>query len=1050
MKRNILPYIFILASGSSVWAEREIQVGDETFDWKQIDSVRYGTENQFIDLSFPLDEIDKITFSAEKINLDGSDKAETGNRLERLYITQEANRGKIFSDVEAIQQDKEFTLFVPYLTDLSALKLSFVTQGEVYVGNALQKSGVSIVDGRQKITYKVKAKSGAMQSYTVKVVNSGLPVVYLSTPEEAAISSNWLDGGTIEIRKSDDGLDSQGALSVKFKGGKYSQAEKRSIGLKLEKKASLSGMSKGKRYTLLANNDDASLLRSRIGYHIAQTWSNLSWTPMSQPVELVVNGQHLGSYLLCEEPRVGEGRITNGTLLEITAEADATDPHFTAPQSGLTFKVVDPDDADKTILANRINEFEKSLYGGGDFSKFINLNSFADWYLINEICGNGEALQSNGYVTIDENNKLVMGPIASLEDFLGNNKAPTEGFLLRNEGWFRELFQNKEFVSLVAQRFEEMKEELSQLSAELSTMREEELLSYQGDAALWHNIASTEAEKRQSNACEEITKWMNNRLDWLSIRFANDAKLAQTERQGNNDITEFTLKSSQNGSALLSDYKATIEGDKITIFVPYLVDFNLIATIQTSSGATLFVDGENIKSGSTKVNYLHPVKMKVLSSSGNVRTYTVDIHNSGLPVLYMKTPNNTDVNTKDRWTDGVTMTMYRKDGSIDYDAGSDKVQMKGRGNSTWSINDKRPYAIKQNKKSEVLGMLEHKRWVLMANYYDASFFRNELANYLAKRYTTADWAPSGFNIEFVYNGKHRGNYYFCEQAKISDERLPGKYLVEADLKDGRGQIKGARSNNYFNVKHPEVADGSEELRYVKGKLDALENALYGGNWNEVKKLIDLPSFADWYVIKELSKDYDGNMYTSTYCHIMEDGIIKMGPIWDFDLAFGGNPFESMFGGGGGFGGFGGFGGGGGVDYAWLNQPEGYYIGEKEQSTGTNWFLLFLKQKEFRDLVLERVNDMVDHMDDIMGYIDLNTDLLALSSTANSVGYAAGGGGGFGGFGGWGGGFGGWGGGGNTTPTTPSKTVEDYQATMKILKDFVHDRLLWMQKDLKNR
>lgn len=643
-----------------------------------------------------------------------------------------------------------------------------------------------------------------------------------------------------------------------------------------------------------------------------------------------------------------------------------------------------------------------------------------------------------------------MGPIASLEDFLGNNKAPTEGFLLRNEGWFRELFQNKEFVSLVAQRFEEMKEELSQLSAELSTMREEELLSYQGDAALWHNIASTEAEKRQNNACEEITKWLNNRLDWLSIRFANDAKLAQTERQGNNDITEFTLKSSQNGSALLSDYKATIEGDKITIFVPYLVDFNLIATIQTSSGATLFVDGENIKSGSTKVNYLHPVKMKVLSSSGNVRTYTVDIHNSGLPVLYMKTPNNTDVNTKDRWTDGVTMTMYRKDGSIDYDAGSDKVQMKGRGNSTWSINDKRPYAIKQNKKSEVLGMLEHKRWVLMANYYDASFFRNELANYLAKRYTTADWAPSGFNIEFVYNGKHRGNYYFCEQAKISDERLPGKYLVEADLKDGRGQIKGARSNNYFNVKHPEVADGSEELRYVKGKLDALENALYGGNWNEVKKLIDLPSFADWYVIKELSKDYDGNMYTSTYCHIMEDGIIKMGPIWDFDLAFGGNPFESMFGGGGGFGGFGGFGGGGGVDYAWLNQPEGYYIGEKEQSTGTNWFLLFLKQKEFRDLVLERVNDMVDHMDDIMGYIDLNTDLLALSSTANSVGYAAGGGGGFGGFGGWGGGFGGWGGGGNTTPTTPSKTVEDYQATMKILKDFVHDRLLWMQKDLKNR
>lgn len=1030
MKHNILPYIFLLGATLPTWAADEIKIGNEAFDWNRIDSVQYGKENQYIHLNIPLDDIDKITFSTEKTEFPDAEKAVSGNTLERVYITQESNQGKVFADVEGIKDGNHFTLLVPYLTERNNLRLSFQSAGNVYRDKALQKSGITRTDCRKEFTYKVLASSGEMQSYTIEVINSGLPVIHITTDNGAALSANWLETAEIEVRESNNNLDLQGALSVKFKGGKYSKASKRSIGLKLEKKGSILEMSKGKRYTLLANNDDASLLRSRIAYHIGSQMSNLDWTPMSQPVELVVNGKHLGSYLLCEEPRIGEGRVANGTLLEITDEADATDPHFTADKSGLIFKVDDPDDAEISTLSSRINEFEKALYEGGDYTKYIDINSFVDWYLLNEILGNSEAIQSNCYLNINDNNQLVMGPIGAMEDFLGNGNASSEGFVVRGEGWFKELFKSAKFVALVAQRFEEMKSDLAQVKSVLSSMREEELLSYQGDAALWNQLSMSNAEKRQSSACDEITKWLNNRLDWLSIRFSNDAKLAKEEKNSNNEITAFSITSAQNGSALLSDYTATISGNNISIFVPYLVEFNLIATISTSNGATLYVDGEEVKSGSSKINYLKPVVMKVLSSSGDVRSYTVDIHNSGIPVLYMKTPSNSDVNTKDSWTDGVTMTMYLKDGSVNYDAGADKVQMKGRGNSTWSISQKRPFAIKQNKKEPVLGMLGHKRWVLMANYYDASFVRNDLGNFLAKKYTTADWAPSGFNIEFVYNGKHRGNYYFCEQAKICDARVPGEYLVEADLKDGRGQIKGARSNNYFNVKHPEVADNSQELQYVKGKLDALENALYGGNWSDVKKLIDLPSFADWYVIKELSKDYDGNMYTSTYCHIMEDGIIRMGPIWDFDLAFGGNPFETMM---GGFG-------GGSVDYKWLNEPEGYYIGEKEQSSGTNWFVLFMKQQEFRQLVLERVNLMVDHMDDILGYIDMQTDLLALSSTANKEGYSAGSGGGFGGWGGWGGN--------NNTTTTTTKTVEDYKATMKILRDFVQNRLLWMQEDLK--
>ena len=1061
MKRNIFSCMLMLLAAAPITAQKEIQAegnGEaEYFDWDKVDTVRYGKENQFIDLNLPVDDIEKITFSLkDNIDLNQSDKSVDGNKLERVYLTAESNEGIILADVEGTKNGNSFTVFVPYLKNLSSLALSFSTKGTVYVQNAQQKSGVTKQNFGRVVTYKVVAASGEVDTYTVEVYNSGLPVIKITTTDDEAVSNNWSTLCPAEIMPNDK-TPFTVDLSVKFKGGKYSQADKRSYSLKLDKKTELFGMSKGKRWTLQANNDDKTLLRNRMGQFMSDDWTDLAWTPSSQPVELIVNGKHMGSYVLSEDPRIAEDRVNSGILLEATDEADDTDPHFQAETSKIYFKLVDPDDANLSDAAKTISDFEKALYGSNfkDASKgyrsLIDVNSFVEWYLINEICGNTEAaFESNCYLNITSDGKLAMGPISNMEDYLGNNSASYEGFVLRKEGWFARLFEDPYFVGLVAEKFDDMKGKLSALETETDGMKAEIVRSFIGNEALWdaNGLATAgggEIEGALKRELSSIQQWLTRRVNWLATRFENDAKTAKDDKNGSNEITEFSLSKNSNGSALLSDYKATISGNNIDLYVPYLVQFELEASIKTSNGATIYADGEEVKSGA-KVNYLKTKQFKVVSSSGDVRTYNVNVHNSGIPVLYINTPNNKAISSKTEWINNTDMIMYNADGTVNYDAGSDKVQVKGRGNSTWDASsDKRPYAIKQNKKSEVLGMLEHKRWILLANYYDATFLRNEMANYLAKRYTTADWAPSGFNVELVLNGKHTGNYYFCEQAKINDARVPGEYLVEADYKvkstggggmwgggGGGGnagyQFEGSKSSNVFNVKHPEVADNSQELQYVKGKINGLEEALYGGNWNKVKELIDLPSFADWYVIKELSKDYDGNMFTSCYCHIMEDGIIRMGPIWDFDLAFGGNPFETMFGGGGMWG------GGGGTDYAWYNKPEDYYIGAKEQATGTNWFLKFFAQKEFLALVKERIDWMVEDMDVIMAYIDQKGKENELSATANKVGYSASGGGGM------------WGGGGGTN----NVSIEDYQKSIDVMKKFIKERLLWIQKDLQSR
>ena len=1060
--------MLLLLAAAPVTAQKEIQAegtnGTDYFDWELVDSVRYGKEIQHIDLNLSVDDIQKITFSMkDKIDINQSDKSVDGNKLERVYLTAESNEGIILADVEGTKNGNSFTIFVPYLTDFTSLALSFTTKGEVYdLKHALQKSGVTKQNFVKTVTYKVLAASGEMDTYTVEIYNSGLPVIKINTTDEEALSSNWSSPCSAEIFPKDNAPFSVD-LSAKYKGGKYSQAIKRSLSLKLDKKTDLFGLSKGKRWTLQANNDDKSLLRNRIGQFMGSDWTDLGWTPSSQAVELVVNGKHLGSYVLSEDPRIAEDRVNSGTLLEATNDVDDTDPHFTAGTSKIAFKLVDPDDANLSDAEKAINDFEKALYGSNfkDASKgyrnLIDVNSFVEWYLINEICGNSEAaFESNCYLNINSEGKIVMGPVYNMEDYLGNNSASYEGFVLRKEGWFARLFEDPYFVGLVAEKFNEMKGKLSALETETDGMKAEIVASFIGNEALWNanglaTAGGGEIEGALRKELSAINEWLLRRVNWLATRFENDAKTAKDDKNGSNEITEFSLSKNSNGNALLSDYKATISDNNIDVFVPYLVQFELEASIKASNGATVYADGEEVKSG-TKVNYLKTKQFKVVSSSGDVRTYNVNVHNSGIPVLYINTPNNKAITSKTEWIDRTDMIMYNVDGTVNYDAGSDKVQIKGRGNSTWDIGgDKRPYAIKQNKEDEVLGMLEHKRWILLANYYDATFLRNEMANYLAKKYTTTDWAPSGFNIELVLNGKHVGNYYFCEQAKINKNRVPGEYLVEADYKvkstggggmmwgggGGGGnagyQFEGSKSSNVFNVKHPEVADNSQELQYVKGKINGLEEALYGGNWNKVKELIDLPSFADWYVIKELSKDYDGNMFTSCYCHIMKDGIIRMGPVWDFDLAFGGNPFETMFGGGGGMM----WGGGGGTDYAWYNKPEDYYIGAKEQGTNTNWFLHFFKQKEFLALVKERIDWMVNDMDAIMAYIDQKGKENELSATANKVGYSAssGGGGMM-----WGGGGGG----------TNNVSIEDYQKSIDVMKKFIKERLLWIQKDLQSR
>ena len=265
--------------------------------------------------------------------------------------------------------------------------------------------------------------------------------------------------------------------------------------------------------------------------------------------------------------------------------------------------------------------------------------------------------------------------------------------------------------------------------------------------------------------------------------------------------------------------------------------------------------------------------------------------NTGLPIMVIETPYL--ITSKESWTEGCKIKIYDIDGSVeDYE----KVQMKGRGNTTWG-NPKKPYAIKLDSKKEVLGMKKHKRWCLLANYLDRTLLRNAVAFEISKM-TDLDYSPSGRFVELIMNGEHKGNYYLTEQIKVDKNRvditeldpdategdaITGGYIFELDIYfDEAYKFTSSIFNLPWMFKDPDEVN-SAQFDYVVEYVNQMETAISNIPLSdEYLDFIDIDSCIDWWFVHELMNNTEPTAPKSTYFHKDKNGIMKMGPVWDFD------------------------------------------------------------------------------------------------------------------------------------------------------------------------
>ena len=310
------------------------------------------------------------------------------------------------------------------------------------------------------------------------VKKTGLPILYVNTQYGAPIVSKE-DYVHASLTLEEDGVPSDTlTCNIRGRGNTTWYWSKKPYLLKMDAKTSFFGLPAHKRWILLANFMDKTLMRNLIAMRVS-SMTSLDWTPHCHSVELVLNGKHQGTYVLIEQVRVDKNRVNikDGYLLEsdfhYDNEVQWTDPHGRCVQfaSGIPFAVKDPDSDE--ITADQIQEAKDLVYQtaeaiyGPDFrdpekgyAAYIDVASFIDYWIVFEVMGNHELGNPGSvYYSWSRGGKLKAGPCWDFDwGVLSYNANPVAqtGLVNGKACWYARLMEDPAFKTRLKARFEEL------------------------------------------------------------------------------------------------------------------------------------------------------------------------------------------------------------------------------------------------------------------------------------------------------------------------------------------------------------------------------------------------------------------------------------------------------------------------------------------------------------------------------------------------------------------------------------------------------------------
>lgn len=378
--------------------------------------------------------------------------------------------------------------------------------------------------------------------------STGLPVVLINTPGNVAITSKkeWLEpSSTITILNPDGSIDYEASdLSIKGRGNTTWSLPKKPYALKLGAKSEILGMKKNKRWCLLANWIDRTLMRNDISFQIAKQ-TNLAWTPSGKFVELILNGTHVGNYYLCEQIKIDKNRldinemkstdingdaITGGYLIEIDKNYDEVNKFYSETRNlPYMFKEPDEDVLQPEQLAyfqTFVNEMESYLYADNwldnrKYADYLDIGSFIDWWFVYELTTNKEPNHpKSSYLYKDKLGKLMAGPVWDFdyETFLPDFAT---SFRITNAIYYNRLFDDPVFVNEIKTRWALYKSRFESIENYIRTIADQIRKSNEIDRAMWplsvnvNGLVNGDWDLTFDEAVERVIRAYNDKVEWM-------------------------------------------------------------------------------------------------------------------------------------------------------------------------------------------------------------------------------------------------------------------------------------------------------------------------------------------------------------------------------------------------------------------------------------------------------------------------------------------------------------------------------------------------------
>lgn len=314
----------------------------------------------------------------------------------------------------------------------------------------------------------------------------------------------------------------------------------------------------------------------------------------------------------------------------------------------------------------------------------------------------------------------------------------------------------------------------------------------------------------------------------------------------------------------------------------------------------LMTDGKQIKDGDDVFELFETDRKYLLKESGFLgKTHKVSFAKAeNVSTMYVETSTGSmkEVFKNKNHEEPATVKVYDADGTVDTDASD--VTINGRGNSTWTQEEKKPFTLKFGEKQSILGMGRCSKWILLADAKDKAHVKNKLIFDMAKKVGLA-YTPDNEYTMLYLNGEFYGLFVLCQSpnsmAEVAEDK--GKDLVLCKI-EYRGRIKELGGMIIGDGKLPVVRilpksmSGDEEKEFKK-KLEEADRSILSNesDESELNRHIDVDSWAKRYLIDEISENYDAAIASSYFLWEKgeETGRIYAGPVWDYDNSFGGPP-----------------------------------------------------------------------------------------------------------------------------------------------------------------